>query len=75
MSMSEKDLNKPLRDFIVPVRTTIYVEHTVEEALRYLRDKHITDEIIYIYVVDGRRIEHYWNLWIYQLLNSNLTFS
>jgi len=55
MTMSEKDLNKPLRDFIVPVRTTIHVEHTVEEALRYLRDKHITDEIIYIYVVDEER--------------------
>lgn len=55
MTMTEKDLNKPLRDFIVPVRTTIHVEHTVEEALRYLRDKHITDEIIYIYVVDEER--------------------
>ncbi|MCB1110689.1 MAG: magnesium transporter [Chlamydiia bacterium] len=53
--MTEKDLNKPLRDFIAPVRTTIHVEHTVEEALRYLRDKHITDEIIYIYVVDEER--------------------
>lgn len=53
--MTEKDLTRPLRDFIVPVRTTIHVEHTVEEALRYLRDKHITDEIIYIYVVDEKR--------------------
>ncbi|NRA90678.1 MAG: magnesium transporter [Simkaniaceae bacterium] len=53
--MTEKDLNKPLRDFIVPVRTTIHVEHTVAEALKYLRDKHITDEIIYIYVVDENR--------------------
>lgn len=53
--MTEKDLKKPLRDFIVPVRTTIHIEHTVEEALRYLREKHITDEIIYIYVVDEER--------------------
>ena len=53
--MTEKDLKKPLRDFIVPVRTTIHVEHTIEEALRYLRGKHITDEIIYIYVVDEQR--------------------
>ena len=44
--MTEKDLSRPLRQFIIPVRTTIHVEHTVEEALRYLRDKHITDEII-----------------------------
>lgn len=53
--MTEKDLTRPLRDFIAPVRTTIHIEHTVEEALRYLRDKHITDEIIYIYVVDEER--------------------
>ncbi|MCB1107296.1 MAG: magnesium transporter [Chlamydiia bacterium] len=53
--MTEKDLSRPLRQFIIPVRTTIHVEHTVEEALRYLRDKHITDEIIYIYVVDEER--------------------
>ena len=50
--MTEKDFNKPLRDFIVPVKTTIHVDHTIEEALSYLRDKHIDDEIIYIYVVD-----------------------
>jgi len=53
--MSKKDLNKPLRNFIVPVRTTIHVEHTIGEALRYLRQKHIDDEIIYIYVVDEER--------------------
>lgn len=53
--MTEKDLTRPLRDFIAPVRTTIHIEHTVEEALRYLRDKHITDEIIYIYVVNAER--------------------
>lgn len=53
--MAEKDLTRPLRDFIAPVRTTIHVEHTVEEALCYLRNKHITDEIIYIYVVDEDR--------------------
>ncbi|MDJ0652073.1 MAG: CBS domain-containing protein [Simkaniaceae bacterium] len=53
--MTEKDLTRPLRDFIAPVRTTIHIEHTVEEALRYLRNKHITDEIIYIYVVDEER--------------------
>jgi len=50
--MAEKDLNKPLRDFVVPVRTTIHVDHTIGEALRYLKNKHIDDEIIYIYVVD-----------------------
>ena len=50
--MTKKDLKKPLKDFVSPVHTTIYVDHTIEEALCYLRDKHIDDEIIYIYVVD-----------------------
>lgn len=53
--MEEKDLIRPLRDFIAPVRTTIRVTHTVEEALSYLRKKRISDEIIYIYVVDEER--------------------
>ena len=51
--MTEKDLNKPLRDFVVPVKTTIQADHTIGEALSYLRNKHIHDEIIYIYVVDN----------------------
>jgi len=47
--------DKPLRDFISPVRTTVHVEQTIEEALAFLRDKHIDEEIIYIYVVDDER--------------------
>lgn len=53
--MTEKDLKKPLKDFVVPVRTTIHIDHTIEEALHYLQNKHIDDEIIYIYVVDDER--------------------
>jgi len=44
--------NKPLRDFINPVRTTIHINQTIEEALHFLREKRINEEIIYIYVVD-----------------------
>jgi len=50
--MTEKDLKKPLMDFVVPVKSTIHINHTIEEALHSLQNKHIDDEIIYIYVVD-----------------------
>lgn len=53
--MVQKNLNKLLRDHIIPVRTTVHVDQTIEEALAYLRQKHIEDEIIYIYVVDQDR--------------------
>jgi magnesium transporter len=49
------DYNKPLREFISPVRTTIHIDQTIEEALSFLREKHIDEEIIYIYVVDDKR--------------------
>lgn len=48
-----KKYDKPLRDFITKVRTTIHVDQTIEEALAFLREKHIEEEIIYIYVVDA----------------------
>lgn len=51
----KENFDKPLRDFIIPVRTTIHVDQTIEEALDFLRQKHIDEEIIYIYVVDDER--------------------
>ena len=50
--MTEQDLKKPLKDFVIPAKTTIHIDHTIEEALRDLQNKHIDDEIIYIYVID-----------------------
>lgn len=50
-----KNFDKPLRDFVDPVRTTVHVDQTIEEALTFLREKHIEEEIIYIYVVDDER--------------------
>ena len=51
-TMKKKDLTAPLSQFLSPVRTTIRVGHTVEKALCELRSKQITDQIMYIYVVD-----------------------
>lgn len=53
--MTGKNLGQKLRDYILPVRTTVHVDQTIEEALAFLREKHIEDEIIYIYVVDHQR--------------------
>ena len=53
--MSIKDLNRYVRDFIVPVRSTVHHDQTIDEALNFLRDKQIDHEIIYIYVVDDER--------------------
>lgn len=47
--------DKPLRSFIAPVRTTIHLNQTIEQALKFLREKHIEEEIVYIYVVDDER--------------------
>ena len=53
--MAKNDYTKPLRDFISPVRTAVPVEHNIGEALAFLRGRGITEEIIYIYVVDEDR--------------------
>ena len=53
--MAKQNLHQSLREYIVPVRTTVHVDQTIEEALEFLRQKHIEDEIIYIYVVDDQR--------------------
>ena len=53
--MEKKDLNKPVREFIIPVRTTVRIDQTIEKALLFLRKKHIEDRIIYIYVVDDEQ--------------------
>jgi len=55
MSQNQKDLNKLLRDYIIPVHTAVHIDQTIEEAILFLRQKHIEDEIIYIYVVDDEQ--------------------
>lgn len=53
--MSHRNFHKLLRDYVLPVRTIIHADQTIEEAIEFLRQKHIEDEIIYIYVVDEMR--------------------
>ncbi len=50
--MSHKDLTKPVSEYVVKVHTVIYADQTIEEALSELRKRHISDKIIYFYVID-----------------------
>lgn len=50
--MSKKDLMRQVGDFITPVKTTVRFNHTVEEALSYIRRHPINEKIFYFYVVD-----------------------
>ena len=46
---------RPICDFLHPVQTVIHADQTIEEALNFLREKHVDEEIIYIYVVDEKK--------------------
>ena len=54
MSM-RKDLSKLVKDYVVRPNTIIEEGYTIQEALDCLRNKHIDDKIIYIYVVDSEQ--------------------
>lgn len=47
-----KDLDRPVREFIVPVETHLQIHWTVGQALENLRSRQITSQITYFYVVD-----------------------
>jgi len=48
----EKDLSQLVVDCYVPVEAVLLTQATISESLRELRKKHITQTIIYFYVVD-----------------------
>lgn len=47
-----KDLKRLVKDFVMPTKTIIKVDYTIEEAIECLRHRHIDERIIYIYVLD-----------------------
>lgn len=51
--MPNKDLTKLVREYVAPVQTVVHSHETIDEAVQLLREKKITDEIVYIYVVDS----------------------
>ena len=50
--MTNNDLSRPVKDFAIPVHTTLHQDQTIEEALVSLRRRKIDEKIIYFYVVD-----------------------
>ncbi len=47
-----KDLQRFVKDCAAPTHTTLFVEQTIEEALEQLRNRTISEKIIYFYVID-----------------------
>lgn len=50
--MMHSDLSRPVKEFAIPVHTTLHQDQTIEEALISLRNRKIDDKIVYFYVVD-----------------------
>lgn len=50
----KNDLTRPVKDFILPVHTTLHEDQTIEEALMSLRRRRIDEKIVYFYVVDNK---------------------
>jgi magnesium transporter len=49
-----KDLSRPVRDFAIPVETTLQAGQSVQEAVESLRTRQIEHKIVYFYVVDDQ---------------------
>lgn len=51
--MNKKDFSRLVKECIVPVKSVLYADQTIEEALSFLRRRKIGDKIVYFYVVDA----------------------
>jgi magnesium transporter len=50
--MAHNDLSRSVKEYAIPVHTTLHEDQTIEEALMSLRRRKIDDKIVYFYVVD-----------------------
>lgn len=50
--MPNQHLDRKVKTCMTQVKTLIYEDQTIEEALRTLREKHISEKVLYFYVVD-----------------------
>ena len=50
--MNKHHLKKLLVDVVQPVSSVVFVHQTIEEAIAYLRLKHVEHKIVYVYVID-----------------------
>ena len=53
LTPSSNDLDRPVREFLTPIDTTVEADLTVEQALARIRARPLEHEVIYFYVVDG----------------------
>ena len=53
--MVNKDLTRLVKEFAIPIHTTLHQDQTVEEALNSLKQRQIDDKVIYFYVVDDNQ--------------------
>jgi magnesium transporter len=49
---ARKDLSKTVGEYATPIEVHLSIEFTIEDAMHYLRKKHLAERIIYFYVVD-----------------------
>ena len=50
--MPYQHLDRKVKTCMTQVKTLVYEHQTIEEALKNLREKHITEKVLYFYVVD-----------------------
>ena len=54
MALPSTDLARPVRDFVIPVDSTLRKDWTIAQAMEYLRGRKIEQQIIYFYVLDEK---------------------
>ena len=52
LTPTSSDLDKPVREFVTAIDTTIEAELTIEQALAHIRRKPVAHDVIYFYVID-----------------------
>jgi magnesium transporter len=50
--MTYQHLDRKVKTCMTQIKTVVYEDQTIEEALKTLRDKHISEKVLYFYVVD-----------------------
>lgn len=53
VSRARKDLSQRVGDHAVPIEVTLSIDYTIEDAINFLRRKHLGERILYFYVVDN----------------------
>ncbi len=50
--MPYQHLDRKVKTCMTQIKTVVFEEQTIEEALKALRERHISDKVLYFYVVD-----------------------